>query len=67
MVFQSKALHFKPNMFQLLPSSEVSALCLIIYMYIFMDNQTITGAVFNNLKKVFNPVNHECLLYKLHM
>ena len=30
-----------------------------------MDRQMITGAVFIDLKKPFNLVDHECLLFKL--
>lgn len=30
-----------------------------------MDSQMTTGAIFNDLKKAFDLVDHECLLYKL--
>ena len=30
-----------------------------------MDRQMITGTVFIDLKKAFNLVDHECLLFKI--
>jgi hypothetical protein len=30
-----------------------------------MDKQQVTGAVFVDLKKAFDLVDHECLFYKL--
>ena len=42
-----------------------SIVYLTDYILDHMDRQMSTGAVFIDLKKAFDLVDHECLLYKL--
>ena len=46
-------------------STETAVVYLTDYILEHMDRQMITGAVFIDLKKAFDLVDHECLLFKL--
>ena len=50
-------------------STETAAETAVVYLtddiLEHMDRQMITGAVFIDMKKAFNIVDHECLLFKL--
>lgn len=46
-------------------STETAVIYLVDHILEHMDKQEITGAVFIDLKKAFDLVDHECLLYKL--
>ena len=46
-------------------STETAIVYLTDYILDHMDRQMSTGAVFIDLKKAFDLVDHECLLYKL--
>lgn len=46
-------------------STESAIVYLTDYILDHMDRQMSTGAVFIDLKKAFDLVDHECLLYKL--
>ena len=48
-----------------LHSTETAVVYLTDYILEHMDRQMITGAVFIGLKKAFELVYHECLLFKL--
>ena len=51
--------------FQNKHSTETAVVYLTDYILEHMDRQMITGAVFIDLKKAFDLVDHECLLFKL--
>ena len=51
--------------FQKKHSTETAIVYLTDYILEHMDRQTITGAVFIDLKKAFDLVDHEYLLFKL--
>ena len=51
--------------FQNKHSTETAVVYLTDYILQHMDRQMITGAVFIDLKKAFDLVDHECLLFKL--
>ena len=46
-------------------STETALVYLTDYILERMDRQMITGAVFIDLKKAFDLVDHKCLLFKL--
>ena len=46
-------------------STETALIYLTDYILERMDRQMITGAVFIDLRKAFDLVDHECLLFKL--
>ena len=46
-------------------STETAVVYLTDYILEHMDRQMITGAVFIDLKKAFNIVDHECFLFRL--
>ena len=46
-------------------STETAVVYLTDYILEHMDRQMITGTVFIDLKKAFDLVDHECLLFKL--
>ena len=46
-------------------STETAVVYLTDYILEHMDRQMITWAVFIDLKKAFDLVDHECLLFKL--
>ena len=46
-------------------STKTGVVYLTDYILEHMDRQMITGAVFIDLKKAFDLVDHECLLFKL--
>ena len=46
-------------------STETAVVYLTDYILEHMDRQMITGAVFIDLKKAFDLVDHECLLFYL--
>ena len=50
---------------QVKQSTETAVLYFTDHILDHMDRQMATGAVFMDLKKAFDLVDHECLLYKL--
>jgi len=44
---------------------ETAVVCLTNHNLDHMDGKMFTGAVFIDLKKAFDLVDHECLLYRL--
>ncbi len=46
-------------------STETAVIHVVDHILQHMDKQQVMGAVFIDLKKAFDLVNHECLLYKL--
>ena len=46
-------------------STQIAVTYLSDYIQEHMDKQKLTGAVFIDLKKAFNLVNHKCQLHKL--
>ena len=46
-------------------STETAVVYLTDYILEHIDGQMITGTVFIDLKKAFDLVDHECLLFKL--
>ena len=62
---ENDLLLFYQSGFQKKHSTETAIVYLTDYILEHMDRQTITGAVFIDLKKAFDLVDHEYLLFKL--
>ena len=64
-VTKNRVLSIHQSGFRKQHSTQTSITYLTDYILERMDNQHMTGAVFIDLSKAFDLVDHDCLLYKL--
>ncbi len=62
---QNNVLSMFQSGFRKMHSTETAVVHLVDQILEGMDGQKLTGAVFIDLKKAFDLVNHQCLLHKL--